>query len=67
LSRNCLLKHLNEGKIEGTGRRGRRRLQLLDDLKEKRRYWNLKEETLDYIIWRARFGSSCGPSVRENN
>jgi hypothetical protein len=29
-----------------TGRRGRRRKQLLDDLKEKRGYWKLKEEAL---------------------
>jgi hypothetical protein len=40
--RNCLLKHVIEGMLEGriemTGRRGRRRKQLLDDLKEKRRY-----------------------------
>jgi hypothetical protein len=50
LRRNCLLKHVIEGKIEERievkGRRGRRRKQLLDDLKEKRRYWNLKEEAL---------------------
>jgi hypothetical protein len=42
LRRNCLLKHVIEGKKEGeievTGRRGRRRKQLLDDLKEKRGY-----------------------------
>jgi hypothetical protein len=42
LRRNCLLKHVIEGTLEGriemTGRRGRRRKQLLDDLKEKRRY-----------------------------
>jgi hypothetical protein len=39
LRRNCLLKHVIEGKLEGrTGRRGRRRKQLLDDLKEKKRY-----------------------------
>jgi hypothetical protein len=48
LRRNCLLKHVIEGKIEGrvemTGRRGRRRKQLLDDLKEKRSYWKLKQE-----------------------
>jgi hypothetical protein len=41
LRRNCLLKHVIEGKLEGriemTGRRGRRRKQLLDDLKEKSR------------------------------
>ena len=48
---NRLLKHVSEGKIEGrievTGRRGRRRKQLPDDLKEKREYWKLKEEALD--------------------
>ena len=37
LGRNCLGKHVVEGKIEGrievTGRRGRRRKQPLDDLK----------------------------------
>jgi hypothetical protein len=27
---------------EGTGRRGRRHKQLLDDHKEKEKYWNLK-------------------------
>jgi hypothetical protein len=40
LRRNCLLKHVIEGKlkrrIEMTGRRGRRRKELLDDLKENR-------------------------------
>jgi hypothetical protein len=38
LSRNCLLKHVPEGKMEQTGTRGRRFKQLLDDLKENRRY-----------------------------
>jgi hypothetical protein len=40
LRRNCLLKHVIEEKLEGriemTGRRGRRRKQLLDDLTERR-------------------------------
>jgi hypothetical protein len=48
--RNCLPKHVIEGKLEVrteiTRRRGRRRKQLLDDLKEKRIYWKLKEEAL---------------------
>jgi len=48
---NCLLENFVEGKMEVriqvTGRRGRRRKQLLDDLREKRSYWNLKEEALD--------------------
>jgi hypothetical protein len=45
-----------EGRIEMTGRRERRRKQLLDDLKEKGRYWKLKEEALDRTLWRNRFG-----------
>jgi hypothetical protein len=68
LSRNCLLKHLNEGKREGgmevMGRRGRRHKQLLDDLEETRGYWKLKEEALDHTVWRTRFGRSYGPVMR---
>jgi hypothetical protein len=44
---NCLLKYIIEGKIRGTRRRGRRCKQLLDDLKEARRYWKLNEEAQD--------------------
>jgi hypothetical protein len=44
LRRNCLLKHIIERRIEVTGRRERRRKQLLDDLKETRGFWKLKEE-----------------------
>jgi hypothetical protein len=54
-----------EGRIEMTGRRGRRRKQLLDDLKDKRRYWKLKEEALDRTQWRTRFGRGYGPVVRQ--
>jgi hypothetical protein len=54
LRRNCLLKHGIEGKLEGriemTKRRGRRRKQLVDDLKEKRRCWKLKEEAQDLTL-----------------
>jgi hypothetical protein len=70
LLRNCLLKHVVEGKIEGRievkGRRGTRRRQLLGNLKEKRRYWKLKEEALDCTVWRTRFGRGYGPVVRQN-
>jgi hypothetical protein len=48
-----------------TGRRGRRRKQLLDDVKEKRRYWKLKEEALDRTLWRSRFVRVYGPVVRQ--
>jgi hypothetical protein len=46
---SCLLKHVFEGKVEITGRRRRRCKQLLDDLKEERRYCILKEEALDLL------------------
>jgi hypothetical protein len=54
-----------EGRIEMTGRRGRRRKQLLDDLKEKIKYWKLKEEALDRTLWRTSFGRGYGPVVRQ--
>jgi hypothetical protein len=69
LRRNCLLQRVIEGKIkegiEETGRRGRRRRKLLDDLKERRGYSYLKEEALDRTTWRARFGRGLGPVVRQ--
>jgi hypothetical protein len=47
LHRNYLLEHVIEGKVEGridvTGRRGRRRKQILNDLKETTVYWKLEE------------------------
>jgi hypothetical protein len=48
-----------------TGRRGRRRKKLLDDLKERREYSHLKEEALDRNTWRARCGIGFGPVVRQ--
>ena len=55
LCRNCLLQRAIEGKIQGgievTGRQGRRRRKLLDDLKERRGYSHLKEEALDRTKW----------------
>jgi hypothetical protein len=69
LRRNCLLQRVTEGKIQGgievTGRQGRRRRKLLDDLKERRGYSLLKEEALDRTMWRARFGRGFGPVVRQ--
>ena len=68
LRRNCLLKHVIEGKIEGrievVWRRGRRRKQLLDDLKEKRGYWKFKVEGLDRTLWKMRFGRGNRPVWR---
>jgi hypothetical protein len=69
LRTNCLLKHVIAGKLEGrievTGRRGRRRKQLLDGLKETRGYWKLKEDALHCTMWRTRFARGYGPVVRQ--
>jgi hypothetical protein len=54
-----------EEKIEMTGRRGRRRKQLLDNLKEKKIYWKLTEEALDRTVWRTHFRRGYGPVVRQ--
>jgi hypothetical protein len=47
------------------GRQGRRRRKLLDNLKERRGYFHLKEKALDRTIWRDRFGRVFGPVVRQ--
>jgi hypothetical protein len=64
LHRNCRLKHIIDGKIEGmlevTGRRGRTCMKLLDDLKGKRVYWKLKEVALDCTLWRTNCGRGNG-------
>jgi len=69
LRRNCLLQRVIEGKIQGwidiTGRQGRRRRKLMDDLNERRGYSRLKEEALDRTMWRACFGRGFGPVVRQ--
>ena len=66
LSRNCLLKHVSEEKIEGrievTVRRVRGRKQLSDDLKETRGCWQFK--ALDGTLWRTRSRRCYGPVVR---
>jgi hypothetical protein len=69
LRRNSLLQRVIEGKIKGrievTGRRGRRRRKVLDDLKERRGYSHLMEEVLDRTMWTAGFRRSFGPVVRQ--
>jgi hypothetical protein len=66
LRRNCLLKHVIEGKIEimikVAGRRRRSRKQLLDELNKTKRYWILKEEARDLTVWRTGYGRVCEQS-----
>jgi hypothetical protein len=64
---NCLLEQVVGGEVEGrievTGRRGRILKPLLDNLKEKRRCWELKEETLHRPLQGTRFGRVYGPDA----
>jgi hypothetical protein len=54
-----------KGEIEVTGRRGRIRRKLLDDLKERRGFSHLKEGALYRTMWTARFERGFGPVVRQ--
>jgi hypothetical protein len=47
------------------GRRGRRRKQLLANLKETTEYWKMIEEELDRTAWRTGFGRGYGPVIKE--
>ena len=62
---NCLLKQVIEGNVQGkievTGRRGRRCKQLIGERNEKRVYCKLEEEALDRTVWR----TGCGPVERQ--
>jgi hypothetical protein len=53
-------------KTERQRRREIRSEELLDDLKENRRYCNLKEEALDHTLWRTRLAKGYGPVTRWN-
>ena len=63
LCRNSLLEHVIEGYVEGSievkGRRGRRRKQLLDDLKGNRGCTKLKEEALDHTLGELSLKGPC--------
>jgi len=48
-----------------TGRRRRRSKQIMNDLKGRTGYWNLKGEALDRTLWRTRIAKCYGPVVRQ--
>jgi len=62
---NLLFEGKKEGRMEVTGRRDRRSKQLMDDLKETRGHWKMKEETLARNLWINRCGRGCGRDVRQ--
>jgi len=53
-----------DGRMEVTGKRGRRCKQLLDDLKGSRGYWKLKRGALDRTMRGTLFGKVYGPVVK---
>ena len=70
MRRNCPLKHVigkkkkKEGRIDETGRRGRKYKQTLDDLNESKRYWKSKD---DPTAWRIRFERGYGSDIRQTH
>jgi hypothetical protein len=68
LRSKCFLKHVIERKVYGslivTGRRERRRKQLLDDFKETRGYQEVTGAALDCTLWRTSCGKAYGRIVR---
>jgi hypothetical protein len=72
LRKNCLLKHIIEVNTEERigvmerrrRRRRRRRKQLIEDLKQTRRYCKLKREATYRTLRRTCFGRGYGPVVR---
>ena len=62
---NWVLKPVIDRKKKGKVRWGRRHSQLQNELKEKGRRWNLKEEALDLTLWRASSGRGFGPFARQ--
>jgi hypothetical protein len=54
-----------EGRIEVMERPERRHKQLLDDFKEERGYWKLKEGALDCTLWSTYFRRGYGPVLRQ--
>lgn len=63
--KNFLSKHVVEYKIKGRENDEKRRQQPLSDLKENRRYWNMKDEELDHTAWRTHFRRGRGYVGRE--
>ena len=53
--RNCLLRDAIEEQMTEVKGVRRRRTQILDDLRIRRRYWELMEEAEDRKRWRRQF------------
>jgi hypothetical protein len=62
LRRDCLLKHVTEGRIEVKGRRGR----ILSSYWMALKKGESKEEALGGAVWGTRFGNSYRPVARQS-
>jgi hypothetical protein len=66
---NCFLKNVTEGKVEGmievTGGQGRRRKEVLNELKETRDNVKLREEALNRTVWRTGYERGYRPVVKQ--
>jgi hypothetical protein len=69
LAEECLIKHLNEGKIkemiEVKGRRGIISKQLLNGRNGKIGYRKFEKESQDRTLWKSRFGRGYGSVDRQ--
>jgi len=65
LCANTVIEGQTEGRRDVTGRRERRRKQLVCGRNRKIRYCKLKESALDLTVCRTRSGRGCGPVVRQ--
>lgn len=54
-----MLLNIIDGRLDGTGRRGRTRKQLLGDRKERKICWKLNEESLDRTLSKTGFERGC--------
>jgi len=54
LRHNEFLQKVFEGRMKGKSTRGRKRIQLLDDLADGKDYASLKREAEDRLMWRVR-------------
>jgi hypothetical protein len=61
MHRDSFLKYVIERKTEVTSKERRR----LDNFKEKREYWKLKEEALYHTTQRTCCGKDYGPVIRQ--
>ena len=57
LRRNCLLHDAIEGQMTEVKEVGRRRTEFFDDFRNRRRFWELKEEAEDRKRWKVRLSN----------